>query len=197
MPFTFTSKTMITAAAVLLMTAPAAVAQSEDYQERLTELANTAIAEFAQEPIITDAIIAQNIETGEYGFAEIEALDEEWRAEASGGDGDMISTALNSEASQWLAGIQKQSDGLYTEIFVTDAVGLNVAQSAATSDYWQGDEDKWRDSFGVGAGAIHIGEVEQDESTQMLQTQVSITITDPESGEPIGAVTVGIDLSKI
>lgn len=197
MPFTYTSKTMIAAATVLLMTAPAALAQADDYQEQLTELANTAIAEFAQDPIITDAIIAQNAETGEYGFAEIEALDEEWRAEAAGGDGDMISGILGTEASQWLAGIQDQSDGLYTEIFVTDAVGLNVAQSAATSDYWQGDEDKWRDSFGAGAGAIHIGEVEQDESTQMLQTQVSITITDPASGEPIGAVTVGIDLSKI
>lgn len=197
MPIKFNPKTIITATALFLAAAPGALAQSDDYQEQLTELANTAIAEFAQQPIITDAIIAQNEETGAYGFAEIEALDEEWRAEAAGGEGDMISTNLSSEASQWLAGIQEQSDGLYTEIFVTDAVGLNVAQSAATSDYWQGDEDKWRDSFGAGAGAIHIGEVEQDESTQMLQTQVSITITDPASGDPIGAVTVGIDLSKI
>jgi hypothetical protein len=78
-----------------------------------------------------------------------------------------------------------------------DAKGLNVAQSTVTSDYWQGDEDKFSMSFGAGADAIHLGEIEQDESTQAFQSQVSITIVDPQTGAPIGAVTAGVDLSMI
>mgnify|MGYP001089119550 CR=1 FL=1 len=66
-----------------------------------------------------------------------------------------------------------------------------------TSDYWQGDEDKFSKSFGVGADAIFIGDIEQDESTQTYQSQVSITVTDPATGAPIGSITAGIDVGKL
>jgi hypothetical protein len=39
--------------------------------------------------------------------------------------------------------------------------------------------------------------VEEDESTQALQSQASVTISDPETGEPIGAITVGINLDML
>ena len=77
-----------------------------------------------------------------------------------------------------------------------DAKGLNVGQSDVTSDYWQGDEAKFQKSFGAGAGAVFVDEAEKDESTQMLQSQASMTIVD-ETGAPIGAITVGINLDKL
>ena len=92
---------------------------------------------------------------------------------------------------------QAQSGGLFTEIFVMDARGLNVAQSTVTSDYWQGDEDKFTLSFGAGADAIHLGEIEQDESTQTFQSQVSVAVVDPATGAVIGAITAGVDLSML
>jgi hypothetical protein len=92
--------------------------------------------------------------------------------------------------------VQEESGGRFTEIFATDAKGLNVAQSTITSDYWQGDEDKFTKSFGAGADAVFLGEVEQDESTQTFQSQVSVTIVD-ESGAPIGSITFGVDLSTL
>ena len=36
-----------------------------------------------------------------------------------------------------------------------DNKGLNVGQSDVTSDYWQGDEAKWKKSYKMGAGAVH------------------------------------------
>ena len=41
------------------------------------------------------------------------------------------------------------------------------------------------------------GEVEQDESTQIFQSQVSIPISDPATGTVIGAITVGVDVSML
>jgi hypothetical protein len=42
---------------------------------------------------------------------------------------------------------------------------MNVGQSDVRSDCWQGDEAKWQQTYLKGADAIHIGEVEFDESS--------------------------------
>ena len=74
-----------------------------------------------------------------------------------------------------------------------DAKGLNVGQSAITSDFWQGDEAKFRDTYLVGADALHFSEIELDESTGRYQAQISFTVSDEATGESLGAVTVGVD----
>jgi len=79
---------------------------------------------------------------------------------------------------------------------VTDNRGLNVAASDATSDYWQGDEDKFTKVFPVPDG-VFISAVELDESTQRYQGQISMTLTDPQTGEALGTLTVGIDAESL
>ncbi len=74
-----------------------------------------------------------------------------------------------------------------------DAHGLNVAASDVTSDFWQGDEEKFTETYGRGSGSVHFSEVEFDESTQRYQAQISLTIMDPTTNQPIGAMTIGID----
>jgi hypothetical protein len=86
---------------------------------------------------------------------------------------------------------------MYTEIFVMDGRGLNVGQSDVTPDYWQGDEAKWQKTYLEGPGAIHIGDIEMDESTQQFQAQVSVSVVDPASGTVIGAVTVGVNVDAL
>jgi hypothetical protein len=174
----------------------AAIAQDNEFAAPLTELANVKLREIAGNPAIIAAVAAQNAVTAGYDQAMIDALDQQWRAEVSAAAKPLIDATLANEASKWLVGVQAEAGGLFTEIFVMDAKGLNVAQSTVTSDYWQGDEDKFTASFGAGAGAVHLGEIEQDESTQAFQSQVSITLVDA-AGMPIGALTAGIDLSMI
>jgi hypothetical protein len=84
---------------------------------------------------------------------------------------------------------------MYTEIFVMDNKGLNVGQSDVTSDYWQGDEAKWQKTYQVGPDAIHVSDVEQDESSQVFQAQVSVPVVD--GGQVIGAVTVGVNVDAL
>ena len=182
------------AATLSLVAAPLA---QDEFTAPLTELAKGEIATFASDPALVAAIVAQNAVTGAYDQSQIDALDAQWRAEVGAASKPLIDATLGNAASQYLAGVQADSAGKYTEIFAMDAKGLNVGQSTLTSDYWQGDEDKFTQSFGAGADAIHIGEIEQDESTQVFQSQVSVPITDPASGEVIGAITVGVDVSML
>lgn len=62
-----------------------------------------------------------------------------------------------------------------------------------TSDFWQGDEDKYLMTYPAGVNGLHISDVEFDESTQMYQLQASVTVADASNGSPIGAVTVGLN----
>jgi hypothetical protein len=163
----------------------------------LTDLAKKQLRDIAENPILVDAIKAQNATTASYDQGKIDALDKQWRAEVDAADKPLITATLGTAASKYLADAMGKTEGMITEIFATDAKGLNVAQATMTSDYWQGDEDKFTKSFGAGADAIEIGDVEQDESTQTYQSQVSITVTDPATGAPIGSITAGIDVGKL
>ncbi|MEO1189131.1 MAG: hypothetical protein AAFW60_08660 [Pseudomonadota bacterium] len=175
----------------------AATASANEYESRLSALAQAEIAAIASSPQVIEAIRAQNAETASFGQPKIDELDQTWRAEVGSSGQTMISEVLGRSASQYLSDQREASAGLFTEIFVMDGKGLNVAQSDVTSDYWQGDEAKWQDTFGQGPGAIHISEIEEDESTQTFQSQVSMTIVDPDNGAAIGAITVGVNIEMI
>ncbi len=184
-------------AGVLALSLTSLPAIANEFGPQLEELAKTKIAAIASTPEIVAAVRAQNTETSAFDGAKIDALDKQWRAEVGASSQPMISEKLGNPASKMLVSERENSAGLFTEIFVTDMKGLNVAQSDVTSDYWQGDEAKFTETFGKGAGAIHIGEIERDESTQTYQSQVSMTVVDPDSGSPIGAITVGVNVEML
>jgi hypothetical protein len=46
----------------------------------------------------------------------------------------------------------------------------------------------------AGPDAVFVDEAEKDESTQMLQSQVSFTVVDPATWQTIGAITFGVNL---
>ncbi|HEY4201895.1 MAG TPA: hypothetical protein VGM83_15190 [Devosiaceae bacterium] len=190
---------LATIVVVLGVTAQPAFADKylDEYTPPLTELGRGRIAQLAENPLVVDAIKAQNAVTSGYDQTKIDALDAQWVAEVDAKNKPLIEATLGNAAAKFLAAAQDESAGLFTEIFVTDAKGLDVAQSTITSDYWQGDEAKFTESFGKGPGAVFLGDIEQDESTQAFQSQVSIAIIDPATGAAIGSITVGVDLSQI
>ena len=175
----------------------AAPVLADEYIEAVQGLYDAEIKSWLKSPLIVSAVNAQNEKHAGFSQAEIDALDQQWRAETGASAQPMIEAVLGSELSGYLKSVKEQGQGLYTEIFVMDARGLNVAQSDVTSDYWQGDEDKWLETFDTGVDAIHIGEIEEDESTQMFQSQFSITVVDPATGSAIGAVTIGINVGDL
>jgi len=128
--------------------------------------------------------------------SQIISLDRQWINEVNSNERLMIDKSLENTLSHYLKKIKNESNGLHTEIFVMDNKGLNVGQSNITSDYWQGDEAKLQKSLERGKSGFHISNIKYDESSKVFQSQISLTITDPTSGTPIGALTVGIDIEK-
>lgn len=188
-----------TALAVALM-APALAAipaTGNEFMPMLEALTAGEIATIISDPDLIAAVQAQNGRTAGLGADEIEGLDRQWRGEIGGAETPLIDAVVANELAERLRVAQLRSGGLFTEIFVMDAMGLNVAASGITSDYWQGDEAKWQRTFGAGVGAVHIGEVEFDESTQTYQSQISVAIADPDSARPIGAATFGVNVEML
>ncbi len=183
------------AALGVVMAAFAANASADEVRDSLTRLAQTEVQEWLNSALVRDQIKAQNSKHGGISEADIIALDQQWRAETGASDQPLIRQVLGTPLSSYLAEVKQKSAGKYTEIFVMDAVGLNVGQSDVTSDYWQGDEAKWQQTYKVGPDAIHIGDVEMDESTQQLQVQLSLPVVD--NGAVIGAVTIGVNVDAL
>lgn len=180
--------------AALLAAAPALAA--DDFTPALQDYLASDIAPWAADPVLVAAILAQNAVTGGYDQAKIDALDQEWQAKVGTGGNALVDGVLTGPAADFLRAKIAESGGTVAEAFVTDAKGLNVAASDMTSDYWQGDEDKFLKVFPAPDG-VFISDVELDESTQRYQGQISLTITDPATGAAIGTLTVGVDAESL
>lgn len=187
----------LTALSLIAATFTATASVAQDFKPVLEGYFKDALSALTTDAAISGAIAAQNAKTAGLDQAAVEALDTTWRAEVGTGSTPTITPVITGPAADHLRSVVEASGGRITEIFSMDAKGLNVASSGITSDMWQGDEAKFTDSFGKGAGAVHYSEVELDESTGRYQAQISFTVADPATGQPIGAVTVGVDAESL
>lgn len=137
------------------------------------------------------AIKEQNLRHEGLDDTRIAALDARWIGEGRGGP--MASDLLSRQASILLRDRREEAGGLITEIMVFDRFGLLVALSDWTEDYLQGDEPKYLRTYPEGPGTIHVADPERDESTGRVQIDVSLTVSDPETGEAIGGATISVD----
>jgi hypothetical protein len=183
------------AAALSISSAPTASAQ-QPHIAPVTNFFNAHIRAWLNDPLIVGTLKADNQANQHLSRAEIEALDAQWVSEINGTAHPLVDKLLATPLSRFLRQKEDEASGSITEIIVMDAKGLNAGQSGVTSDYWQGDEDKFRRTFETGPKAMFVDEARKDESTQMLQSQVSMTIVD-EQGRPIGAITVGVNLDQL
>jgi hypothetical protein len=143
------------------------------------------------------SLAAQNERLAGMDAAKIDELDKQWRAEAESDAQPLIAQLMGNPLSSYLIRKKAESNGLFAEMFVFDAQGMNVGQSSVTSDYWQGDEDKYLKTFAVGPDAVFVDEVEFDDTTRQNRRQVSFAIVDPESGALIGGATVEINIDEL
>ena len=175
----------------------ATTATANEFEGALRAYYETNLAPLATNPKLVAALRAQYSETSGYDQTRIDELDAVWRATVGGADANLVERVMVNDAAFFLRQQVEASGGAWTEAFIMDALGLNVAASHPTSDYWQGDEDKFQQTYPLGPNTVHFGDVELDESTQTVQAQVSMTIVDADTGEAVGAITVGINLTAL
>ncbi|MDQ0320527.1 glycerol-3-phosphate dehydrogenase [Pararhizobium capsulatum DSM 1112] len=155
------------------------------------------VISWIHDPRIVEALKNSNAYHQYLTPKDIDRLDGQWRTEFRAKSKPLISSILNNALSMMLRDKQAKADGIVTELMVMDAKGLAIGESDMTSDYWQGDELKWQNTYLAGPNITFVDRAEKDDSTQMLQAQASMTISDPETGQPIGAITVGVNLDAL
>ena len=181
-------KKLISSLALSLML-PALPVAAEEAPESVKSLAQQ-LASWGNDQTLIEAVKAQNAKG--MSLEAIKARDAEWR-KVEGFDAEM-KAMMESKVAKKLFEFEK-SQAYFFELFLMDNQGANVAMTNKTSDYWQGDEAKWQESFKGGSGAIHIGDVEFDESAQDYLVQVSIPVM--EAGKAVGALTIGINIDTL
>jgi hypothetical protein len=162
----------------------------------VTEEVMNELKDLIQKPVVLLSVSKQNEKYSSLSQREINSLDSQWRNERGSNDQPLIAPTLNNPLSTYLTQIQAGSLGLYTEMFVVDSKGLNVGQSAITSDFWQGDEAKYQKTYPLGRGAVFLDEPEFHEDSKTWRVQFNMTVSD-ESGRAIGASTVEMNLTEL
>ncbi|MGE4504547.1 MAG: PDC sensor domain-containing protein [Desulfovibrionaceae bacterium] len=180
---------LVLSCAVVLAALWAGAALAEPAPDFVRQLARGELAALGESPEIVAAVREQNARG--QTMAEITMTDAQWRLDA--GIHDYMRAMMEGSCGPFITSL-RDSKPYFAEIFVMDDQGANVCMTDKTSDYWQGDEAKFKKSFAGGAGAVFVDEVEFDESTQAYLVQVSVPVMD--GGRAIGAITFGVDVDK-
>jgi len=191
----FTSVNVLTLVMVVLAMTGGARAESPP-KSLIDDALIQSIREWSSVPVVGLTLAALNARQGDLDQASIDSLDKQWRDERKADDQPLITAVLSSPLSGYLLRIQAGSAGLFTEIFVMTAKGLNAGQSSITSDYWQADEAKFQKTFDIGPDAVFVDEPEFNEETATWRAQVNLTLTDA-SGAKIGAITAEVNLTEL
>ncbi len=149
------------------------------------------LAAVARDPLVLAAVAAQNAALAGQPEPEIAALDAQWTAEAARGGGPLVDAMLATPASRRLAALVAGS-GVARAAIVMDDRGRNAAVTFATTDYDQGDEAKWRETFAKSPGTRHVGGRERGQFGEAVVCWVSEGLRDPATGAAIGAVSVAV-----
>lgn len=161
------------------------------YEKKVKNLSKTNKRKVINKNILY-SVAKQNEQHKNLTQEQILALDKQWLM----GDYDLVLSKTETDISRYLRSVKEKNPGLYTEIFTMDNRGLIVATSDPTTDYWQGDEDKWLKTYGTGnANSIHISDPYFDDSTHREQVQLSLPLVLDD--QVIGAITFGISKRKL
>ncbi len=149
------------------------------------------------DPAVVAAVKSQNTRNAGIAQAKIDEMDNQWKAAAKAGGAnpafdEVSSNAVSKQLKQVVAG----SGGKIVEILLMDDHGLNVAQTAGTSDFWQGDEPKWQKVF-TGNSDLYMTDPEKDGKTGAMLTEASVPVLDPAGKQKIGVAMIVLDTAKL
>ena len=161
--------------ALLLFVPGLLQAESELTPEQIEDLLGVKIrfaTHMAFNPSIIRAVENQN--NGAITLAEIQQRDDIWK-NAGGSLNALIREVTQNDVARYFQR-RVENNTAIDEVFLTDNQGANVAAYPPTSDYWQGDEEKWTASYNNGRGTRGFKHVLQPGFWKLLvQRQIDRT----------------------
>lgn len=92
-------------------------------------------------------------------------------------------------------------ENAFGEILVTDASGRLVASTGKTTDYWQADEDWWKETYNYGKGKIFLGDLGYDQSAGIYAISICVPVRNIDIGASpsniVGIIKAVLDISPI
>ncbi len=125
-------------------------------------------------------------------FKLIQKCDKKWKNTFS--VTSYIKSFLYNDCSKYLKIIQDRYPTFIKEIFVTDNQGALVCLTKKTTDYWQGDEDKWTGCMKQKINTPYITKKLFDTSTHSFLKHYNLPTY--HNGIPAGRIYVGIKEAK-
>lgn len=145
---------------------------------------------------IVAAVIQQNTANKSKPVNQLKLIDEQWQLAFKVNNLNFPKAVVNQTISHLLGQFTASSKDLLSEIIVMDERGYNVAVADMTSDYWQGDEEKFTQVFNMPAQTIYFDKIKYDASSKRFQVQMSAPLLHPQTQKSIGAITLGVDIDK-
>lgn len=164
---------------------------SSDMAPKVKKYVKDRLIKESHNNIFASAIETQNEK--KLSLAEIQKMDQEWVAAEE--PTPLQNRMMNNNVAKEIKRIIAKNSAI-VEAFVMDDQGANVGQNNLTSDYWQGDEDKWKKSYNDGKGGINVGTIKFDKSANAQIQIVSIPVMDGQN-KVIGAVAFGLNVAAI
>jgi hypothetical protein len=141
---------------------------------------------WAADPVLVKAVLAQN-DKGPIAGMDNPKWKTVRRSDA------LVKDFQANPAGQYLQQKLKESNDVYAEAFLSAAQGEKVAFAEKTSSYVHKGQAKFDVPFG--SGKAWQGKPEFDESSQTHQVQISVPVL--SGGKPVGALVVGLNLTKL
>jgi PAS domain S-box-containing protein len=154
---------------------------------------------YATDELLSDFVASSNAQFAVMSDPNsyIEQVDKEWTAgnEKIAGFIAQLSTNKLAEelTSQKKFYDSKYSYPLFSEIFVTNSFGANIALTNKTTDYYQADEEWWQDARKDG---LFVGNVSYDESSSTYSIDIGARIDD-ENGNFLGVIKAVLNIRDI
>ena len=172
-----------------------------DYEQQLIRaLLHDKIEQWKHLPQWALTLKKYNAKNKNLSAQDILERDKKWTEAFLQNDSAYALALVDQTLSAQLGELKKSEQGVITEIMLVDESGSNIAISDITSDYWQGDEEKFTAVVGKPADFIHFAPIIYDESTKRFQLQLSIPLYEPVQGNVIdnflGALVLGVDVEK-
>ena len=162
-------------------------AQDQQVPKSLARFTDAGLAPIGRDAALVRFVEAQNRKG--VSPARIRELDQAWIAEK--GISSFMRSLLDSPCSARLKQLTADLPFIL-EAFIMDNQGALAGLTSKTSDYWQGDEAKFTESFKAGEGAVHLGQLEYDRSVGATVVQISVPVV--QGGRAIGAITFGVSV---
>jgi len=179
--------------AITVLLFPTMVVAEVDISEKKMNVKILTARHIGLNPMIISAVNTQNSE--KMTITTIKKLDDKWKSSKQLTPFKL--SLQNNEAGLYLKSIVEKNPNI-NEAFLTDSQGANVASYPATSDYWQGNEEKWLASFNNGQGKIFIGPLKVDESTNVAAVQISAPVIDYlNDRKTIGVIVIGVTVDYL